>query len=106
MSTQVPARAQILTTPAQTFYIDGAHTPVSIHRVCEWFEQFPSTSRVIVLVLFNIKDLVFYCGRDKKSLELIRDLVKLPFNHILLSMVKNPKPEYTYCQDLNFIVGK
>lgn len=49
ISTQVPARAQIIQKESHTFFIDGAHTPVSIQRVCEWFSQCTSSEKVILL---------------------------------------------------------
>lgn len=52
ISTQVPARAQIIQKESHTFFIDGAHTPVSIQRVCEWFSQCTSSEKVILLWVF------------------------------------------------------
>lgn len=54
ISTQVPARAQIIQKESHTFYIDGAHTPVSVQRVCEWFSQCTSSEKVILLLGFSL----------------------------------------------------
>ena len=89
LTTSVSARAQIIKKDDTMYYIDGAHTPMSIRCACTWFNQCLEVSSSC-----SQPWLVFYCGRDKNCQELIQELVKLPFSQVVLCMVKHPKPEY------------
>ena len=44
LTTSVPARAQIIKKDDTLYYIDGAHTPMSIRCACTWFNQCLATS--------------------------------------------------------------
>ena len=83
------ARCQHVRKGVLNCLIDGAHTPKSMQAACNWFQ----------LQLMNVKErkvLLFYCGRDKNCDALLSSLVRLPIDEIVFTMVKHPKPEYTF----------
>ena len=90
-NTHVAARFQRIAIGENVFLIDGAHTPRSMLAASTWFRGEMKSLRE------NTKrTLLFYCGRDKNSVSLLASLVTLPFDRIVLTMVKHPKPEYTW----------
>ena len=86
--THMAARCQHVRKGVLNCLIDGAHTPKSMQAACKWFKQ------ELKEVKGN-KVLLFYCGRDKDCDSLLSSLVQLPFDEIVFTMVKHPKPEYT-----------
>ena len=89
-TTHVAARFQKVAAGGNVFLIDGAHTPRSMLAASSWFRGEMKSLRN------TKKTLLFYCGRDKNSVSLLASLVTLPFDRIVLTMVKHPKPEYTW----------
>uniref|UniRef100_A0A1Y1N2Q1 Folylpolyglutamate synthase n=2 Tax=Photinus pyralis TaxID=7054 RepID=A0A1Y1N2Q1_PHOPY len=70
-----PGRFQVLQKSNNMFYIDGAHTPESIHACSVWFSQLTQSSS-------RAKVLIFNATGDRNSKNLLSQLHKCSFNKV------------------------
>jgi len=80
-----PGRAQILQRNNIKYYIDGAHTPVSIHECLLWFQSEILNKEELRILCFNCKSTKDYialltCIQEHAS--------KLPFDYIFFTPSK------------------
>ncbi|KRY67240.1 Folylpolyglutamate synthase, mitochondrial, partial [Trichinella pseudospiralis] len=74
-----PGRSQIIKKNGIEYYLDGAHTPLSIQCCAAWFGQAAATTEA------DYRILVFHCTRGRNAKQLLQPLIVLLF----LSNLKN-----------------
>ncbi|KRZ22615.1 putative folylpolyglutamate synthase [Trichinella pseudospiralis] len=69
-----PGRSQIIKKNGIEYYLDGAHTPLSIQCCAAWFGQAAATTEA------DYRILVFHCTRGRNAKQLLQPLIRFHFN--------------------------
>ncbi|KDO33176.1 hypothetical protein SPRG_19385 [Saprolegnia parasitica CBS 223.65] len=85
-----PGRAQTISDPTSsaTYYVDGAHTPLSMQCCGAWFSQNcdkqPTDQRV----------LIFNCHHERDIVAILQPLLALSFDHVIFTPSRSCRPSF------------
>ncbi|OQR94475.1 folylpolyglutamate synthase [Achlya hypogyna] len=83
-----PGRAQTLQDPksSTTYYVDGAHTPLSMQCCGHWFAQ-NCTKNVT-----DRRVLIFNCHHERDIVRILLPLLDLAFDHVIFTPSRSCRP--------------
>lgn len=93
-----PGRSQkLLIPPNKYFFIDGAHTPLSMECASEWYSKECSSllsSKNDSSVLKPLQCLFFSCHVEKDPIRLMLPLLRIPFDHVFFIPLPGGRPSH------------
>ncbi|KAK0403064.1 hypothetical protein QR680_016695 [Steinernema hermaphroditum] len=83
-----PGRSQVIVRDGVTYYLDGAHTPISIQCCVEWFLKERERVNKLYTGVRPLRLLLFQCTADRNPETMLPHLQKCNFDYVLFTTTK------------------